>query len=218
MKEKILASATRRFARHGYAGTSLQSICDDVGIRKPSLLYHFSSKEALREAVIAHLVSAWQTRLPQVLAAANGGARSFEDVFIQVAEFFHDDPNRARLILREVVDHPQQARQRLGETMAPWATLLVRSIKTGKESGHIRSDVDAEAWLADVVVLMVGTFAAAELTSVVSPNMSGGSDERVRRQVAEVVRMARSSLYREAPANTPTEIEQNQTTNTEEQR
>ncbi len=216
MKDKILVSATRRFARHGYAGTSLQAICDDVGIRKPSLLYHYPSKEGLREAVIAHLVSAWQTRLPQVLAAANGGARSFEDVFIEVAEFFHEDPNRARLILREVVDHPQQARQRLGEVMAPWASLLVESIKNGKKSGHIRADVDVEAWLADVVVLMVGTFAAAELTSVVSPNMGEGSDERVRRQVAEVVRMARSSLYRSTHADNETESDQKRTRNTEE--
>ena len=46
-KDKIVASALSRFANQGYYHTSLAEIADDVGIRKPSIYAHFSSKEKI---------------------------------------------------------------------------------------------------------------------------------------------------------------------------
>ncbi len=51
-KERILDTAERMFAEHGYAATSLRSIIADAGVNLAAVHYHFHSKEALLEAVI----------------------------------------------------------------------------------------------------------------------------------------------------------------------
>lgn len=51
-KERILDTAERLFAVHGYAATSLRSIIAEAGVNLAAVHYHFHSKEALLEAVI----------------------------------------------------------------------------------------------------------------------------------------------------------------------
>lgn len=51
----ILDTAAEVFARHGYAGTSVQQVADAVGYSKTGLLRRFASKQALYDAVLAHV-------------------------------------------------------------------------------------------------------------------------------------------------------------------
>jgi len=63
-KERILDTAERLFAEHGYAATSLRSIIAAAGVNLAAVHYHFHSKEALLEAVILRRsVPANQARL-----------------------------------------------------------------------------------------------------------------------------------------------------------
>lgn len=50
-RSRILQSALKHFARNGYAGTRLDDIAVDVGIRRPSLFHHFKDKPTLYKAV-----------------------------------------------------------------------------------------------------------------------------------------------------------------------
>ncbi|RCG30445.1 TetR/AcrR family transcriptional regulator [Sphaerisporangium album] len=53
MRADILESAGRLFAARGFRGTSLQDIASDAGCSKASLLYHFTSKDAILTELLA---------------------------------------------------------------------------------------------------------------------------------------------------------------------
>lgn len=192
-KSRIIAVATRRFAVGGYDGTSLAHIAEEVGMRKPSLLYHFPSKKDLREAVVKDLLERWQTRLPEVLARAQSGADRFTALYDEVHDFFEADPIRAFLVMREVVDRPKQTRERLGQSIRPWLQLLTAAIDDGKSAGRVRTDVDPEAYLVQCIVMIVGSFVAADLGGEVF----GGKDRAgwAERQRIEARRMAQVALF-----------------------
>ena len=51
--ERLLTAAEKRFGKNGFDAARLSDIAKDAGITRPSLLYHFESKEKLYDAVVA---------------------------------------------------------------------------------------------------------------------------------------------------------------------
>lgn len=80
---EILGAALEQFATAGFAGTSLQQIADAAGYSKSSVLYHFTSKEALLEAAIGPAVD----RLENVLGGLARLRESSEARELFVEEF-----------------------------------------------------------------------------------------------------------------------------------
>ncbi|WP_378147957.1 TetR/AcrR family transcriptional regulator [Cnuibacter sp. UC19_7] len=81
--DDLRAIALRMFAQTGYAGTSLQQIADAAGYSKSSVLYHFSSKEALFESAIEPAVKT----LGAFLDTSVRRVRSAEELETFVEEF-----------------------------------------------------------------------------------------------------------------------------------
>src|SRR5256885_4718688 len=51
-RERLIATATRLFAEHGYDGTSIEAVLHEADVSRGALYHHFGNKEALFEAVL----------------------------------------------------------------------------------------------------------------------------------------------------------------------
>lgn len=117
-RERILYEASNLFARQGYHGTTTREIAAAVGIRQPSLFYHFASKPAIVEAL---LDSDLDRAVPFVEALASDGApapvRLYRYLRRDVTHLTSSPYNLSGVYTEEVMGDPEfepWARRRAG--------------------------------------------------------------------------------------------------------
>ena len=135
-KELILEVATRRFAEHGYASTSLNEIADEVGIRRSSLLHHYPSKEALRRAVLQDSMEGWMQLVDQAIDGPRSGWPQVERMLRAAFRFFEDRPDFVRLVRWEALEGGPILRDELNVMLKPLfergAAFLEREMDAGR--------------------------------------------------------------------------------------
>jgi AcrR family transcriptional regulator len=62
-KEAIRNAAAKLFAEKGFAATSTREICQQAGVTKPVLYYHFGNKEQLYEELVLDTFNEYQKEL-----------------------------------------------------------------------------------------------------------------------------------------------------------
>lgn len=115
--DRIVDAAEAEFAARGRAGARLEDIAAVAGIRRPSLLYHFGSKERLHAEVVRRAFSRLAAALAAPLAEApEARATRVIDAFVA---FVEGDRWFAPLLLRELLDGGAGGRDMLLEEVAP---------------------------------------------------------------------------------------------------
>ncbi|MBS2029175.1 MAG: helix-turn-helix transcriptional regulator [Deltaproteobacteria bacterium] len=193
VRARALREARRLFAAHGFDGTALQDVADAVGVTKPSVLHHFPSKEALREAVLEELVAHWKDELPRLLLAASAGEDRFDAVFTALHRFFSEEPDRARVVLREALDRPEATRAHFRRAVRPWLELVAGYIRSGQAAGTHYSTVDAEAYVLQILGAVISSAACADVISAALPGRARPRFDR------ELARISKDSLFLPAP-------------------
>jgi len=189
--EQIRVAATQLFASRGFDGVSLQAIANQVGVAKQTLLYHYPSKDALKRAVIDNLFDHWRDRLPQILEAVTSGHGRFSALTDELLAFFAGDEDRARLVMRELLDNPEGMERVFTEQLRPWVMLVAQYIREGQRLGMIYEDVDPEAYVLQVVMAVIGTVATQQLTKGSFGGTGGDS-----RPLKELKRLTRAGLFK----------------------
>ncbi|KAB2349595.1 TetR/AcrR family transcriptional regulator [Actinomadura rudentiformis] len=96
----LLDAATRRFAEHGFAKTSLEDVATDIRATRGAVYHHFPNKTALFEAVFHELESEMIRRVTEVAA---GETDPWQAAMSAVRQFLDGscDPVYGRIVWQE---------------------------------------------------------------------------------------------------------------------
>ena len=188
-RAEIIAAAERHFATSGFRDTCLGDIAADVGIRRASIAYHFSSKLALYTAVLETVFAGWAENLP----TGGTAARRLESAMTGWIEFVAQRPSAARLILRESVNaQPGKIAAFLSTGGAPveWFEALIAE---GVSSGEFHPKIETQRFLSLMCTITVAHFAAIPWLSRRVP-VDPCDREELEKHKHEILLVARTML------------------------
>jgi AcrR family transcriptional regulator len=141
-RETILVVARQRFAERGFAGTSLNDIAEEVGIRTPSLFHHFPSKLALYRAVLLDAFDDWFALMDQAAettpADPTEGWPQVERVVRTAFRFFVERPDFVRLARWEALEGGTVLVEELASVLRPLFERGVAFLEREMDAGRIR--------------------------------------------------------------------------------
>lgn len=103
-RQAILDAAEKLFADVGYTAARLEDVALAVGIRRPSIVYHFPGKQELYDAVEADIFASLHAFTSEKLAALTGPLEQLVGLLDVWLDFMVQRPTAARIILRLTAD------------------------------------------------------------------------------------------------------------------
>jgi len=190
-KQQILAVALRHFSADGFAGTSLNDIADEVGVRRPSLFHHFASKDELYRAVVLNAFAEWFTLVDEATETVERGWPQVEQVLRAAFRFFEESPDFVRLARREALEGGPILAEELGALLRPLFDKGVAWLTSEMDAGRLRRYDAGQLLLTGYGAVLSYLSDAALIDALVDGDPKSPSALAVRREhVISVLRAA----------------------------
>jgi AcrR family transcriptional regulator len=135
--DTLVQAARKLFAANGFDGTSVRAITTEAGTNLGAITYHFGSKQALYEAVIASAIGPSRERL-RAAAAESGEPLDRIEAFVRAFfAFLHESPDLPQLMMQQLASSRPIQEAALQTIRGNIETLAVL-IHEGQVGGSIR--------------------------------------------------------------------------------
>jgi hypothetical protein len=141
------------------------------------------------------MLTHWNDVLPRLLVAATSSEGQFDSVVTETMAFFSTDPDRARLLMREVLDRPAEMGALIQQHVRQWVAIVCDYIRKGQHQGRVHADIDPQAYVFSIINLVLSNVATYECLGAMATSPEH-RDKMFRAHMREVLRIAKASLFR----------------------
>ena len=137
----ILDAGLKIFSQFGFRGSTLDQIATESGLSKPNILYYFTSKEAIYEALLSQLLAHWLKPVHDI----NPNGDPIEEILgyakhkMRMSRLY---PRESRLYANEIIQGAPRIKNALTGELREVVSTLVKLMNKWSSAGLIRS-VDA---------------------------------------------------------------------------
>ena len=183
---EIIATVVALAAERNPADVTTTDIAKAMNVTQGALFRHFSTKEAMRLAVMEWIETQLMAKLGDAQASAPDVLSGLEAMFLAHVKFIREFPGVPRLVFAEL-QQPDSSpvRQRVQQIMRRYRQMLAEILGKAKAAQLIRSDVDVQAAAA----LFLGA-----IQGLVMQSMLGGVSPDAEEPVLGVLRLYLASL------------------------
>jgi AcrR family transcriptional regulator len=187
---RLLHVAQSLFAERGYRGTSLRDISGRIGIKAPSLLHHFSSKEQIYLAVLDRIFERLEDAVGSVLISTESYERRANSAIEGAIDFLARRPDYARLVWNEFIEEKGIGLQLLKRRLPPLYAMAQNFIFQGQRDGAFRREVDPFQFVVSLNQIVSGYFTTAAMTRRLwkIDLLQASAIEKRKRHVLDLVR------------------------------
>ena len=147
--QRILTAAQRHFAKFGFDAAKLADIAKDAGITRPSLLYHFESKEKLYNAVVEEVFASLQQLFSGISTGEDDFRTILEGFTRAYVDFLEENEHVPAIVLREFAGDGGRGQEIVTEQMVPLLD-WVENIVTQMGRGIIRDGLPVRAAIMQI--------------------------------------------------------------------
>jgi TetR/AcrR family transcriptional regulator len=133
----IMSAGLKVFSQFGFRGSTLDQISKEAGLSKPNILYYFSSKEAIYEALLAKLLTDWLAPIHEIDATGD----PVEEILkyakhkLKMSRLF---PRESRLYANEIIQGAPRINSVLTGELSEVVEKLSTIINKWMDEGKIR--------------------------------------------------------------------------------
>ncbi len=137
-RQRILLEARAEFAERGFDGARLQDIAERAGLRHPTLLYYFSSKEGLYAAVIENVVADWAGDIQGAIENKLDGFDQMARLIEMAFSFFEHHQDFVLIVRREAIEGGGRLADAIAEFLRPFLERSIAFLEREIAAGRLR--------------------------------------------------------------------------------